>query len=446
MKNYRKLSILLATTALVSLPSVVFAQNASREAELAARLAQLEAAVASLRAELASAKTAPTPAPAPAAAPVAAEGFKVGNTSVKIGGYIKTVATISEFNRGEVAANALGRDFYLPGQIPTGPSTNRSYQVDDFSSKQTRLWTNLTSDVAGHTLKGYLEGDFQTTAGAGSERTTNGYNFAMRRAYFQFDNWTIGQEWTTFQYLGALPESTDFVGVTEGTVFARQPQIRYSHKLSPKATWHFAIENSETASASSTGPALTENDDDKMPDLTTRFQYNGSAGELSIAGLVRQLNVNNGIVSDSANAWGVSVGGKVPFGEGKRSNLAFMATYGSGIGRYVGLNMVPDAIFSGGVLRAVDNFAATGSVKFSLSPKVRANIMASYQDAEYPSGFAAGTFNSYTKSSQSIAANIFITPVRGLDLGVEYRNGKRELVGGLDGTLNRLEFAAKYSF
>ncbi len=441
--NYRKLGILLATSALLALPSAAFAQDANREAELAARLAQLEAAVASLRAELASAKSAPAPAAAPAAP---AEGFRVGNTSVKIGGFVKTVATISEFNRGEVAANALGRDFYLPGQIPVGPATNRSYQVDDFSSKQTRLWTNLTSDVAGHTLKGYLEGDFQTTAGAGSERTTNGYNFAMRRLFFQYDNWTIGQEWTTFQYLGALPESTDFVGVTEGTVFARQPQIRYSHKISPKATWHFAIENSETASASATGPALTENDDDKLPDFTTRFQYNGAAGELSIGGLLRQLNVNNGLVSDSANAWGVSVGGKIPFGEGKRSNIAFMATYGNGIGRYVGLNMVPDAIFANNALRTVDNFAATGSVRFSISPKVRANIMVSYQDADYPNGFAAGAFNSYTKSSQSIAANIFITPVRGLDLGVEYRNGKRELVGGLDGTLNRLEFAAKYSF
>ena len=68
----------------------------------------------------------------------------------------------------------MGRDFYLPGQIPTG--TGRGSRVFDASAKQTRLWTNLTTDVAGHTVKGYIEADFQTTAGAGSERTTNGYN------------------------------------------------------------------------------------------------------------------------------------------------------------------------------------------------------------------------------------------------------------------------------
>lgn len=441
----RRIAILFATTALVALPVSAFAQSTSREADLEARLRQLEASVATLRSELAAARTAPqtiAPAPAPATAP--ADGFKVGNTTFKMGGYIKTVATFSDFSSGEVAANALGRDFYLPGQIPVG--AGRGSQVFDFSAKQTRLWTNLSSEVAGHTLKGYLEGDFQTTAGAGSERTTNGYNFALRRGYVQFDNLTIGQDWTTFQYTGALPESTDFVGTTEGTVFARQPLIRYSHKISPKATWHFAAENSETASAGTTGPALTENDDDRIPDFTTRFQYNGAMGEISLAGLVRQISVNNGVTSDSNSAWGISVGGKVPFGEGKKSDFRFMATYGSGIGRYVGLNMVPDAIYSGGVLHNVDNFAALGAVKFALTPTTRANIMVSYQEAEYPNSFLVGAFNAYNKSSASIAGNIFWSPVRGLDLGVEYRHGERELISGVNGTLDRVEFAAKYSF
>lgn len=441
---------LLASTAFVSImPASAMAQTQSREQELEARLAQLEASVSSLRSELAATKAAQPilinqPA-APTAPAAPAEGYRVGNTTFKAGGFIKSVSSFSDFSSGEVAANALGRDFYLPGQIPTG--TGRGSQVFDFSAKQTRLWSNLTSEVAGHTLKGYIEADFQTTAGAGSERTTNGYNFAVRRVYAQFDKFTIGQDWTTFQYTAALPESTDFVGSTEGTVFARQPLIRYTTKLNDKTTLHLSLENSETASATNLSTTLVENDDDKIPDFAARIQYAGSFGELSFAALARQLTVNNGTLTASDNGWGLSVGAKIPFGEGKRSDVRLMATYGDGIGRYVGLNYAPDAIFANGRLYTVENFAALAALRLSFSAKSRINLMYSYQDADYPtSNFTAGTFNSYNKSSNAFAANYFYSPVRGLDLGVEYRHATRELVNGVDGDLDRIEFAAKYSF
>lgn len=436
----RKTAILLASSALaLTMPVSAFAQ--SDEKAIEDRLRQMETALETLKAELAAAK-AKAATPAPIAAP--AEGFKVGNTTVKIGGFIKTVASFSEFSSGEVAANALGRDFYLPAQIPVG--TGRGSQVFDASAKQTRLWTNLTTDIAGHTLKGYIEGDFQTTAGAGSERTTNGYNLAVRRAFVQLDNLTIGQDWTTFQYLGALPESTDFVGATEGTVFARQPLIRYTKKLSPIATLHVSLENSETASATTSGPALTENDDDKLPDLAARLQLNTKLGEFSIAGIARRLVVNTGTLTAEENGAGISVGGKIPFGVKKAHDFRFMGTYGKGIGRYVGLNMAPDVIYSAGTLNNVENFAALGAVRFVMSPTTRVNLIASYQEATYPDGFAATVFNSYTKQSMGLAANVFYSPVKGVDLGVEYRRGTRELISGVDGTLDRIEFSARYSF
>jgi hypothetical protein len=33
-----------------------------------------------------------------------------------------------------------------------------------------------------------------------------------------------------------------------------------------------------------------------------------------------------------------------------------------------------------------------------------------------------------------------------VDLGIEYRHGSRELVSGASGSLDRVEFAAKYNF
>ena len=140
---------LLAASALVA-PQVAQAGPASSsvearldrmEAELAALRGDLvqsraEAAAATQRAEAAEARaslaeaqnsatvqrvaaleTKPAPAPAPAAP---ADGFRSGNTTIRLGGYVKLLATSTHYSDGEVATNSLGRDFYLPQTIPTG--------------------------------------------------------------------------------------------------------------------------------------------------------------------------------------------------------------------------------------------------------------------------------------------------------------------------------------
>lgn len=463
----------LAGAALVALAAPGMAQaTTQKEQELEARIARLEAAFGSMQGELASARAenaqlreatsraeakavqvaSAVEAAKAAPPPATPEGFRSGNTTIKIGGFLKTVATFSRWDDGEVAATALGRDFYLPQQIPVakGPKSTDS----DVNAKHTRLWLNLQSDVAGHTLKGYVETDFQTTAGAGSERTTNGYNLALRRAFVQVDKFTIGQDWSTFQYVAALPESTDFVGTTEGTVFVRQPLVRYSTPLGKETTLHLAVENGETASASAASPALVENDDDRMPDFVVRLNHAAKFGEVSLAGLARQLSVQDrnaaGAIttSDKAMAWGASAAGKIWLNNDKTADLRIMATYGQGIGRYVGLNFVPDAIVTPGTgeLRRVENFAAMAALRVPLAKNVRTNLMASWQHAKYPGGFALGQFGAYNDSAWSVAGNIFWTPLKSVDVGVEYRHGVRELVNGSSGQLDRIEFAAKYGF
>jgi hypothetical protein len=297
--------------------------------------------------------------------------------------------------------------------------------------------------------KGYVETDFQTAAGTqGSERTTNGYNLALRRAYVQLDKLTVGQDWSTFQYVAALPESTDFVGTTEGTVFVREALVRYSQPLGKKTVLHLSAENGETASANLGNPALVENDDDSIPDFAARVNHTATFGELSLAGLVRQLSVDNGAAQDDAMAWGASAAGKIFLDKAKRSDFRFMLTYGNGIGRYVGLNFAPDAIWAPATakLHRVKNLAAMGAIRLSWTPTLRSTIMGSYQNANYPGGFAAGSLNAFNDKAWSVAGNLFWSPVKNVDLGVEIRHGQRELVSGASGQLDRLEFAAKYSF
>lgn len=470
MKGSKPASVafLLAASALLA-PGAALAQT-SREAELEARISRLEAEMQQLRTDLATARSeqAQTAATAQqaataseataakvaslepavkAAAAQPADGFRAGATTIKLGGYIRMVASQSRYSDGEVASNTLGRDFYLPQAIPTGGG--RASRVQDFSAKQSRFWLNLDTAVAGHAVKGYVEADFQTSPGTqGSQRTTNGYNLALRRAFLQVDRFTFGQDWSTFQYTGALPESTDYVGVTEGTVFVRQPLIRYSLPLGQGMTLHVAAENAEAGTATLGSPVLVENGDDRMPDLTARLAWAGRLGELSLAGLARQVHVDNGTTSDSNFGWGVSAAGKIYLASDKGSDLRFMATYGSNAGRYVGLNFAPDSVLvpATGKLADVREFAAFAAARIALAPRLRTNLMASYQKVDYASSLPKAGIAAFNDRAWSVAANLFWTPVEHIDLGIEYRHGERRLVDGASGQLDRVEFAAKYGF
>jgi len=444
-----------------------------REAELEARLKALEAAVGELRAELEAARAAsaqsgapvapasqaaasgqggtvqtatatPSTATAPAGAPAqSAEGFRVGASTIRINGFFKANAIVSRYSGGDVAPNTFLRDFYLPQQIPVG----RVREGNDFDAhaKQTRIWLTTATPLGDHIVKGHLEFDFQTAPGTqGTERTTNGYNLAMRRAFISYDDkLLLGQEWTTFQNTAALPETTDFIGPTEGTVFVRQVQVRYTRKLSDRVLLALAAENPETASITSTSAALVENDDDRVPDLAARFAYTVPLGEFSLAGVARQLSVDNGGQGDKAFGYGLSLAGKVPFGPKRQHDIRFMLSGGNGIGRYIGLNFAPDAVLTAGGLETVGVLAGFAALRFAYSDQLRSTVMASFQEVDYPEVVIPLTSN---ESAYSFAGNLFYSPVKSLDLGIEYRHGVRRLLNGRDGEIDRVEAAARYSF
>jgi len=463
----RNISGALLAASCLTAPQVAQAAT-DREAALEARLERLEAEMMQLRADLVQAKQDQAQSAADAQAAIAAatakseeaatkvaaiesaprgDGFKNGDTTIKLGGYIKMVANASRFSDGEVATNSLGRDFYLPQTIPTGDGP--SQKVEDFTAKQSRFWLNLDTAVGGQSVKGYVEVDFQTSPGTqGSQRTTNGYNLALRRAWMKVGRVTIGQDWSTFQYTGALPESTDFVGATEGTVFVRQPLIRYSAPMGQGLTLHASIEEPESGTATSGSPALTENGDDRLPDFAARLAYAGKSGEASLAMLARQVRVSSGSVDADAFGWAVSAGGKLFLNQAKSSDIRGMVTYGHNASRYIGLNFAPDAVYvpATNSLESVNVLAALAAARIAIAPQWRVNVMGSYQRVNYANSLSDLALASYNKQAWSAAINLFYSPVKAIDLGIEYRHGERELVSGADGALDRIEFAAKYSF
>lgn len=441
----------------------------TREAELEARLNQLEAAVAVLRSELAQARTdqqtTATQAAAQATAtadiaqktetrvaaleaqpPVPAEGFKVGATTFKMGGFVKVVASTTRYDDGEAAGGSLGKEFYLPQQIPVGGAHSSRDSIGH--ARQTRLFFDTATPLGNKTLQSHIEFDFALAAAPlGAQRATNPYTPTFRRGFITWGNWLIGQEWTTFQNAGHLPETTDFVGPMDGAIFVRQMMVQYRQPLSPEWNLYLAAENPQTETLAAASPALVDNDQDRIPDLVVKLAYKGKIGEWHVAGLMRQLSVHSAGNGDDAMGWGVTTGGKVPFGPNGRHDVRFLATYGHGLGRYFSAGYVPDAIYDiniGDRLHVVDNFAGFVAVKLGWTPSVRSTLMGGYQKAWYPDGIVVpGLAN---EAAYSFAGNLFWSPAKNFDLGIEYRHAQREVVNGLSGQMDRVEMAAKYTF
>ncbi|HEY0269532.1 MAG TPA: hypothetical protein VGC10_00915, partial [Sphingomonas sp.] len=221
---------LLAGAAFLLPMSPAAATPATAAAQMAAmkgRLDALERMVTDLKAQLAATQAAPAPAqsalapvtpaspaytlPPPSAYAAAAaaprppeekepavrsidgsayrrgEGFQVAGTTITINGFVKLWAAESKFSHTAPANGSLGRDLYLAQQIPlTGPGQGYLF---DANAKQTRIGIGTETPIAGHELTSLFEFDFQVAPGTqGTQRSTNGYNLSIRRAYVTFDN------------------------------------------------------------------------------------------------------------------------------------------------------------------------------------------------------------------------------------------------------------------
>ena len=187
-------------------------------------------------------------------------------------------------------------------------------------------------------IKAFVEVDFY--GGGGNEVVSNSTSPRLRHFKLDYKNWTVGQTWTTFMPLHALPEALDFGGPHVGEVFARQALIRYS-----TGGWQFAIENPETAGdgdvgADSSAVGLTgveADPDESIPDFVARYDFRGRWGQLSIGGLARK--VDQGGLDETA--FSANIAGKInTFG---KDDFRFQLTVGEP-GRYTSAGLTPDIV------------------------------------------------------------------------------------------------------
>lgn len=449
--SLRRSALALALAAGIAGAGAANADSKS-EAALEARIAQLEQQLAELKSAVEAQKKA-TAAAAPAAGTgPAAPGVKAPiqvttltpaanpNTTVKFGGFVKADFMLTRTDGGQLADSASGRDLYVPGQTPVGgKSSSTDY---DAGAKFSRFNVGIDTVTDNNDKLGaFFEWDFFGGA-LGNENATNTYGVTLRHAYLYWNKWTAGQTWSAFMDTAALPDAVDFIGPTDGVIFVRQPQIRYTD-----GNFMIALEDPQTTILPRGGGAAASSDRGAVPDLTARYNWKGKWGHFGVAALLRDLRVDRpaagttAAIKDSQFGGALTVGGK--FNIGEANDLRYQLT-GGAISRYIGLGVTSDTVLDGANdLETIDGWAGYVAWRHVFNKQLRGNLMYARSQYDNPTAY---TGSGVTKSSQSWRINLFYSPLPKIDVGVEYMVGTRELESGADGEIDRLQFTAKYSF
>ncbi len=427
MKKTVLKNLMLSASILAFAPLAI----ADAPGDIESRIAELEAMVNELKAELTNQKASTDEEIVRLKAREqsnSAPELDPSQPSITWGGIIDVDAHVTDFSDGDIAGSSIARDFYIPSATPVGgigedPST-------DFTAKSSRFYVTANKQVDGHKIGGRLEMDFLGSA-QGNEAVSNSYSPRLRRAFVSYDNWLLGQEWSTFQNTSAIPESASFLVLGDGMIFIRQPQIRYT-----KGNFQFAVENPNT-NTNLAGLA----DDSLIPDLIARYNLTGDFGNVSISGIGRQLKAELGALNEETTGYGLSIAGKVNVGE--KNDIRFSISGGEGIGRYMGLAIAKSADLTlDGSFEAIPSYGGYLAYRHVLGDNNRLNIGAGGITIENLDSAS----DAMTKQALSgyIAYMWDIAPK--VTLGAEFMHAVRENEGGDEGDMNRFTFSTKYAF
>jgi hypothetical protein len=367
----------------------------------------------------------------------------MAETTFKYGGYIKFDALFSQYSDQSRAGN-VGDDFLVPSTIAVGNGSAEGDRVFDSNAKFSRLnFTTMTGTEAGQ-VKSFIEMDFNAS---NDERLTNQASNGLRHVFFsltQEDGSSIltGQTWSTFFNTGALPEAVDFIGPTSGSIFVRQPQVRYTMTMGTGKLM-VAAENSSTGFYDDrVGATANDNNIDNatLPDLIAR--YDNKAGNLSFstAVMLRQIGYSDDTTDESESGYAITFSGKYALANG--DDIKFMLSNGN-LGRYIALNAFRD----GGIKAdgSIDLNTVTGgyvAYKHNWNEKLRSTVMYAFSDADNSEEIVTDV----TKSINNININLMYSPAPKLTFGAEYMIAERETESGINGDLSRIQFTSKWAF
>lgn len=295
------------------------------------------------------------------------------------------------------------------------------------TAKTTRLGLDFNTNVGGdNKLGGKVEVDF-----AGSTTDSNGA-LRIRHAYLTYNNWLFGQ--TTSNFLSNhAPEMIDFATNVGGGTAARIPQVRYGFNLAPATKLFISAEE---------GDSSGKNIKYSVPNLTAKLTQGFADGKGSVS--ARALVENYKSADDSDTAWGLAAG--VNYQVMDPLKISADVSYVDGNSNYLyGSNSSYVVDGANGKIAQNEAFGVQVGGTYKFNEKLRSTLAYGALFADDGTDYARLNTAANEEVYQAWI-NFIYSPVKPLDLGVEYINGKRDTFAGDSYKDNRVGLMAKYSF
>ena len=415
-------ALMMTTTHAATKEQQELAQLRAEVAELKALMQQQQQVQQQQAVQIQQVKT--QPAPVKAESPLSSFKSKSG-ADINLYGFVRGDANY--------IIEGANNDFNGVAKVG-GTGTNDPASVKDkllATAKTTRLGLDFNTNVGGdNKLGGKVEVDF-----AGSTTDSNGA-LRIRHAYLTYNNWLFGQ--TTSNFLSNhAPEMIDF-GTNVGGGTARIPQVRYGFNLAPATKLFISAEE---------GDSSGKNIKYSVPNLTAKLTQGFADGKGSVS--ARALVENYKSADDSDTAWGLAAG--VNYQVMDPLKISADVSYVDGNSNYLyGSNssyVVDDA---NGKIAQNEAFGVQVGGTYKFNEKLRSTLAYGALFADDGTDYARINYErKNTAANEEVYQawiNFIYSPVKPLDLGVEYINGKRDTFAGNSYKDNRVGLMAKYSF
>nr|WP_324626191.1 DcaP family trimeric outer membrane transporter [Acinetobacter sp. MD2(2019)] len=379
-----------------------------------------------------AAKTAPVAAPTVASGKPGWLTLPDGQTQVKLYGSVRVDGTYDL--KGNPSASISNNSNAVP--LNSANATKNSMNVTAATS---RIGLDIVRPTEHGDLTGKIEADFMGSSG------TNGSGaFRVRHAYLSLGNWLVGQTTSPFVNADTAPDTVDFNGPM-GYGATRTVQVRYTQPLTANQKLLVALEGGDVDNFSG---ATQTSGGSRFPALTARYDVATAdkKGLLQVHALAHENRVSTNDDNDQEKwGWGVGLGGKYSL----TPNDTVFANYYHVKGDSKYLLYVNNAYTVTGDGTTTDYTINLGEYDTGLigyghkwNPQWRSNVAAGgiwYKDN--------GTYGAAAnKNLYNILVNSFYTPVKNLDLGMEYTYGQRKTFSSQEGDYSRVNLMAKYSF
>ncbi len=425
--NFAKvLKLSSLSLALGAMSSVSFAADSDEIAQLRAEIQELRSLVQQQGQQLAAQRSAPPVAPsahvqhhAHSAPPPA---VKVDTQDLKITTSKGAEVDLYGFIRGDANYIIEGADDDFNSAASSDGATQDKLRA---TAKVTRFGLDFSSPIAGQNVGGKVEVDFASAT----------ENLRIRHAYLTFNDWLFGQ--TTSNFLSNhAPEMIDFI-TNIGGGFSRIPQVRYSHNLAPTTQIVLSAEEGNSAATGATAKY-------KLPVLTAKLNqgFAEGKGNVSVRALAERYEAEGNNDSDET-AWGVAAGASFQVADPLK--LTADISHVEGNSNYLYGANTAFAVDANGDLAQNEFNAFQIGATYKILPNLRSTLgygaMFADDDSEY-----ADIVTTANKEVQQAWINFIYSPVKPVDLGIEYINGKRETFAGDDYKDNRVGVMARYNF